>query len=359
MGESGLKAQYCEWKEGFSLGYEEEEKEEGKKEGKEEGERSVALHSSIEPSKGTKQQKQQLQQPQRHSSNPLEGPNVWPSSPTALGALRGGGRGGGEGWKEELVTFFRDLVVLSQALTRALSLALHQEEGWLGGMCGKGGDRISLLRAFHYFPSSSLPPSIPPSRAVGSSPHTDWGLLTIILEEGGQECVGEGGLQIRRRRRQRQQGEEGGEEEEFEWLGVRAAPGKLIVNCGDFLSLLSKKVLGGTEQERECGKEDEEEEEGGREGREGGKPFFRSPVHRVTLSQKQHRTSLVFFYYPSFDAPVEEGGRERGAAGEAYNTLLQEEEEEEAGEQGGREGERRAASFGEHIMRKWAGVKSS
>jgi len=360
MGESGLKAQYCEWKEGFSLGYEEKDEEKVKDKGKEEGESCVASHSSIEKSKGEKQQ-QAPQQPQRRSSNPLEGPNVWPSSPTALKALRGGGRGGGEGWKEELMTFFRDLIILSEALTRALSLALYQEEEWLGGVCGKGGERISLLRAFHYFPSSSLPPSIPPSRAVGSSPHTDWGLFTIILEEGGGEDVEEGGLQIRRRRLQRQQEEEGGGEgmeEEFEWVGVRAAPGTLIVNCGDFLSLVSRRVLGGMEGRREGGMGDKEEEESGREGREGRAPFFQSPVHRVILAKEQHRTSLVFFYYPSFDAVMQEGGREERRVGEPYNTLLQV-EEEDGGEKRGRERERRTAIFGEHIMRKWAGVKSS
>ena len=369
LGESGLKAQYCEWKEGFSLGYEAEEEEEGEeKVGREKG------VGGITDGLRTEGKKKQQQQP----SNPLEGSNVWPTSPTALRALRGGrggrggggggrggggreegGGGGGEGWKKELVTFYRDLVVLSQALTRALSLALGQEEGWLEGVCGKGGEKISLLRAFHYFPSSSLPPSIAPSRAVGSSPHTDWGLLTIILEERGREGGGEGGLQIRRRRGEggREGGKEGGKEEEYEWVGVRAVSGTLVVNCGDFLALLSRRVLGGREGGREGG------EEGEREEGEVRRPFH-SPVHRVMLSREQHRTSLVFFYYPSFDTPLEEGGREGGRdggaeGGEAYNTLLQVEKEEEGGRGGGGEGGRMVVTFGEHIMRKWAGVKSS
>jgi len=94
---------------------------------------------------------------------------------------------------------------LSRALSRTLSRALGREEGWLEAVCGEGGERISLLRAFHYMWSSSLPPSLPPSRALGSSPHTDWGLFTVIFqqrqesigEEEGDE--GEGGLQFRGR----------------------------------------------------------------------------------------------------------------------------------------------------------------
>jgi len=180
------------------------------------------------------------------------------------------------------------------------------------------------------------------------------------LEERGREGGGEGGLQIRRRRGEggREGGKEGGNEEEYEWVGVRAVSGTLVVNCGDFLALLSRRVLGGREGGREGG------EEGEREEGEVRRPFH-SPVHRVMLSREQHRTSLVFFYYPSFDTPLEEGGREGGRdggaeGGEAYNTLLQaEKKEEEGGREGGRDGGGMVVTFGEHIMRKWAGVKSS
>lgn len=121
FGESGLKGEFQEGKEGFSYGYPWEE--------------------------GTP------------LSNPLQGPNQWPS---ALGPA----------WRVALERCFADLVEVAEALVRALSLALGKEEGFLAGVC-QGGETISLLRAFHYLPVERVA-GAGAERPIGSSPHTDW-----------------------------------------------------------------------------------------------------------------------------------------------------------------------------------------
>ncbi|CAN0293903.1 unnamed protein product, partial [Ectocarpus sp. 13 AM-2016] len=89
---------------------------------------------------------------------------------------------------------------------------------------------------------------------IGSSPHTDWGLSTTILQDGA------GGLQFLEQATQR-------------WVDVPCAREEaLVFNCGDYLSLLSNGRL-------------------------------KSPVHQVVTTGVE-RTSFVFFYYPSFDAKL-------------------------------------------------------
>lgn len=235
----------------------------------------------------------------------MQGPNVWPEEWE--------GQGAEDGSKEALVAFFFEMVRVARAVCRLLSLALGQPEDYLTRMCGKGGDVISLMRAFHYLPLSSLPPSVDPSTALGSSPHTDWGFLTLIYPEAGR-----GGLQALDTRTQT-------------WREITPPPGRLVVNCGDYLSLLSRGAAGSA--------------------------IFHSPVHRVMLSPTDHRTSMVFFYYPSFDArlpgAIEKPGGDASAVsssangyGVPYNTLL---DAEGAGDA--------LATFGEHLTRKWASVR--
>lgn len=53
---------------------------------------------------------------------------------------------------------------------------INREEDHLGHLC-QGGETISLMRAFHYLPTSELAArglQNDPSIAIGSSPHTDW-----------------------------------------------------------------------------------------------------------------------------------------------------------------------------------------
>ena len=105
-----------------------------------------------------------------------------------------------------------------------------------------------------YFPNSTHPHVAPSVPRTGSSPHTDWHVLTVVLQDTT------GGLQVH--------------DAYGEWRDVPAKPGELVVIVGDYTALLS-------------------------DGR------FRSPVHRVLLPPPgQERFSFTFFYYPSYDAPL-------------------------------------------------------
>ncbi|KAI8816486.1 uncharacterized protein EV422DRAFT_545418 [Fimicolochytrium jonesii] len=168
--------------------------------------------------------------------NSLQGPNKWPD----LSHLP-------PDWETTLHDFYAGMVEIATAVTRALSVSLGFPEDHFPSFCTQG-DTISLMRFFHYFPYRAAG-SVAGGEVerIGSSPHTDWGFLTLILQQDGviglQVADGEGG-----------------------WKDVPPIPGTLIVNAGDYLALLTR-------------------------GR------VKSPLHRVITSEEE-RLSMVFFYYP-------------------------------------------------------------
>ncbi|ETV93025.1 hypothetical protein H310_12856 [Aphanomyces invadans] len=214
-------------------------------------------------------------------SNPLQGPNVWPSELATS-------------HQRALQSLFTTLVGVSNRLCDALSVALNKPPSYFSSFCTHG-DTISILRAFHYFPYSVLPRG--GRNVIGSSPHTDWGFLTLILQDkvGGLQLFHDG-----------------------KWTDVPYIPGTLFVNGGDYLSLLTD----GT---------------------------WRSPVHRVVNDVEHDRTSLVFFYYPDYDARIPPIAKATTATRPGLlanvNTLL----------------DHTVASnhepFGQYIQSKWAAVQ--
>jgi len=116
------------------------------------------------------------------------------------------------------------------------------------------GETISIMRLFHYFSSNSLNhTSLNESTTLGSSPHTDWGLLTVISDNSIS------GLQFLY---------------DNEWIDVTLPSSQsFVINAGDYLSLLTKQ-------------------------------YIRSPIHRVVVpNQNEDRYSAVFFFYPNYDSP--------------------------------------------------------
>ncbi|CAM9279218.1 unnamed protein product, partial [Heterosigma akashiwo] len=191
--------------------------------------------------------------PHTPPENPLQGANIWPAE-TDLPLT----------WRKFMVSLFHQMVKVAETISEGLSEALGEEKEFLPSIC-RNGNTISLMRLFHYFPyKDHLASDVCSDAAVGSScslenekigssPHTDWGFLTCIM----QDSVG--GLQI---------------QVDGQWFDVPHRPHTLVVNAGDYLALLS----------------------GGR---------FRSPVHRVVMSDDSpERFSFVFFYYPSYDATI-------------------------------------------------------
>ncbi|GAB9465239.1 1-aminocyclopropane-1-carboxylate oxidase [Globisporangium polare] len=218
--------------------------------------------------------------------NGLQGLNVWPKdSPQWHNAQR-----------ETLNAFYAQMVQASRSVSRHLGKSLYADARFLDGFCQKG-DTISIMRAFHYFPYAKFGQPAPEGlEFIGSSPHTDWGFLTLIL----QDAVG--GLQIFHK---------------DEWVDVPHVPGTIVANAGDYLSLVT-----------------------------GGKCV--SPIHRVVADDRE-RYSMVFFYYPDFDAVIPSlGDRIGGNRGEQvarFNNLLDGTVKDVDG------------CFGDYIMAKWAGVQ--
>ncbi len=166
--------------------------------------------------------------------NVLQGPNVWPASNVFSKRDR-----------TTLQDLYTQLVDVAEGLVRGFSMAMGEPAEFLARFCrdaseldsrGDGsageaesvsetgaGATISLLRLFHYFPYSRAGAEASPgAERIGSSPHTDWGFLTLILETDAVP-----GLQVFHRRRRA-------------WFDVRPAPGTIIVNVGDYFSLLTE-----------------------------------------------------------------------------------------------------------------------
>ncbi|KAJ3332746.1 hypothetical protein HDU76_013231 [Blyttiomyces sp. JEL0837] len=220
-------------------------------------------------------------------TNPLQGPNVLPEEEHL------------PDFQTQIDTFYNSTVNVAEAVTLCLSKAFNMPE--LPTYCGKGGATISLMRIFRYYPYAKIGNGafIPDQDRIGSSPHTDWGFLTLILSE-------KPGLQV--------------SDVNGSWETVRPEPGCYIVNAGDYLSLITN-------------------------GR------IKSPLHRVVTATEE-RTSFVFFYYPDYHSkiPVSDG-----VGDQLY--LFKDQGAKEGSEQRKSEPSSLAdKSFGEYIAAKWASV---
>ena len=245
--------------------------------------------------------------------NKLQGPNKWPSSDAFQDAAA---------FREHMTRLFTTMTAVAEQLVRLIGMALGKDEAEMREVC-KGGDTISLLRVFHYHPAVADKPE-----CLGSSPHTDWGFLTVILQDGV------GGLQFKDRA--------------GAWHDVPCIPGSLVINAGDFLQIMS----------------------GGR---------YQSPVHKV-LCPKHSRTSFVLFYYPDYETPLNANLFKPVAAD--YNTFFEldmpapsprsqqdtqqqqgnkegdEEKEEAEGKEKDEASGKAQMCFGDYICRKWEQVQA-
>ena len=140
---------------------------------------------------------------------------------------------------------------IASGLCRAFSLAIGKEEDYFHRFC-QGGDTISLMRIFRYLPLGTVEESKDIDTIIGSSPHTDWGFLTLILQDsvGGLEFL----------------------DAEGRWNSVPAVEGRLVVNCGDYLSLMT-------------------------DGR------LKSPIHRVVPSSLERIYLTCFFIIQATTLP--------------------------------------------------------
>lgn len=163
---------------------------------------------------------------------PLHGPNLFPERPADLGPT--------------VLAVLDAFTALGQRLLGLLALGLGLDEGCFAR--DLTADPTILFRIFHY------PPVTGPDGAGdwGVAEHTDYGLLTLLLQDGS------GGLQVRT----------GGR-----WVDVAPARGALVCNLGDMLERLT-------------------------EGR------YRSTPHRVRSPEGAGRVSCPFFFDPGWSTEV-------------------------------------------------------
>lgn len=228
----------------------------------------------------------------------LRNPNIWPYDYT-----------------NSQIAPFNDLYRQFSDISELLVMLLiqgRQREGKHTQIMVAGGAEISIMRLFHYFPATTVSSDGNfetgqksqkwQKDVLGSSPHTDWGLLTIILQTGQ-------GLQYRKN---------GG------WVDVPYIPNSLIFNAGDYFSLAT--------------------------GHD-----FHSPVHRVLCPVSEERTSFVFFFYPHYSSPVTRLHKHRHIEDDDldYNTLTVLDYEALKVTDIDQE---QTMKFGDYIMAKWQAV---
>ena len=227
----------------------------------------------------------------------LTGANAWPAPLDAPS-------------RDRMLALHANASALALRLAAAFSAALGLDGDPLGALC-EGGDVVSMMRVFHYFASNVAPGLAPGVPRIGSSPHTDWHFLTLIVQDRG-------GLQVQAR--------------DGRWVDVPARAGEAILIVGDYASALSEGA-------------------------------FRSPVHRVLLPPAgEERTSFTFFFYARFDAKipaaaaraaarrVEAENAARPPSAPAYNTLVKSAEAALALAE---------RPFGELMLDKWRGVAAN
>lgn len=156
--ESGSSTSLEASKEGFSLGYESTQAEKAQPQ-----EDQQQLQQLGGASGDTGKASGESLNPRVEAPWPLEGPNVWPPSLETK-------------HRAALQRFFRECWRVSQALVGLMAQCPGLESaGEALSAALEGGERMSLLRVFHYVAGHR--------NSVGSSPHTDWGLWTIILQD--------------------------------------------------------------------------------------------------------------------------------------------------------------------------------
>ena len=164
------------------------------------------------------------------AGTPMHGPNLFPDEPV--------------GFRETVLDYMAALTRLGHRLMAGLAQSLDLEESYFADRMT--GEPLTLFRIFNY-----PPPKDPTLWGVGE--HTDYGLLTILLQDDA------GGLEVRSRSR---------------WIAAPPVPGSFVCNIGDMLDRMTKG-------------------------------FFRSTPHRVRNPAPRARLSFPFFFDPGFFARVQ------------------------------------------------------
>lgn len=164
------------------------------------------------------------------AGTPLHGPNLFPSEVPEL--------------RRTVLEYMDALTRLSHRLMAGLALSLNLPESYFADHYTR--EPLALFRIFSY-----PPPRDPTLWGVGE--HTDYGLLTILLQDDA------GGLEVRSR---------------SSWVPAPPVPGSFVCNIGDMLDRMTRGV-------------------------------FRSTPHRVRNPAPRARLSFPFFFDPGFFTKVQ------------------------------------------------------
>ncbi|MEW9529966.1 isopenicillin N synthase family dioxygenase [Microbispora sp. NPDC049125] len=171
---------------------------------------------------------------EHHDPRPLHGRNLFPDEVPEL--------------RPAVLSYIDALAGVGQGVMRGVALSLGLDEDYFAS--GYTASPTLLFRIFHYPPSPAPPAAEAGGWGVGE--HTDYGLLTLLLQDGNA------GLQVHTSRG---------------WVEAPPIPGTLVCNIGDMLDRLT-----------------------------GG--HYRSTPHRVRNLTGRSRLSFPFFFDPGWDCEV-------------------------------------------------------
>jgi isopenicillin N synthase-like dioxygenase len=161
---------------------------------------------------------------------PLHGANLFPEEPPGL--------------REAVLEYMSALTHLAQRLMAGLAVSLNLEESYFADRYT--AEPLTLFRIFNYPPPRE-------GELWGVGEHTDYGLLTILLQDDA------GGLQVRSQSR---------------WVSAPPLAGSFVCNIGDMLDRMTRGI-------------------------------YRSTPHRVRNPAPRNRLSFPFFFDPNFFAPIQ------------------------------------------------------
>ncbi|XP_041014517.1 2-oxoglutarate-dependent dioxygenase 19-like [Juglans microcarpa x Juglans regia] len=149
------------------------------------------------------------------------------------------------GFREVSLDYCKRIREVARELLKAISMSLGLEPCYIE-------KATNLESGLQVFIANLYPPCPQPELAMGLPPHSDHGLLTLVMQNGI------GGLQTRHN---------------GNWVNVNAIPNSFLVNTADQLEILSN-----------------------------GK--YKSNVHRAVVNSKATRISLAIANGPSFDTMI-------------------------------------------------------
>lgn len=164
------------------------------------------------------------------ASAPLCGPNQFPESPADLRSV--------------VLEYLSELTQLGHTLMRGIALGLGLGARYFAEH--GTSDPLILFRIFNY-------PPTPQSELWGVGEHTDYGLLTILLQDEV------GGLEVK---------------SGANWIAAPPIPDSFVCNIGDMLDRMTRGI-------------------------------YRSTPHRVRNLTQRHRLSFPFFFDPNFYSAVQ------------------------------------------------------